>query len=84
MTKAKAKLTVPVSERAAIQRINRVLRKNDEVLKATRPGPARTALGYFYVLNIRGNYPADTNVDLQKLGRDLAALKPWEEVVYDS
>lgn len=73
--------TVPVSERAAILRINRRLRADDQVLKTTRGARARLDLGDFYVLDFRNNLALQTNVDLESFGRELGALAEYEHVV---
>lgn len=70
--------SVPVTERALVQRINRVLAKQDEVLKAARGERAVVDLGRYYVLSVSGNYVVDKDVDLEDLGRALEALKPFE------
>jgi len=72
---------VPVSERAVIARINRKLKQDDEVLKATRGERARLDLGDYHVVNYRGNYVAQMNCDPERLGRELGVLKPFEKVV---
>lgn len=43
-----AKQKVPISERALIQRINRKLLDNDQVLKSARGSRAEQELGGFY------------------------------------
>lgn len=71
---------VSVSKRALLQRINRVLKKDDEVVRASRGARAKQDLGDFYAINLRRNFLADSNVDLEKLGRKLDVLKPWENL----
>jgi hypothetical protein len=72
---------VPVSQAALIGRISRALRKQDEKLKKTRGARALQQLGEYYTVRLSGNYPTDTDVDPEKLGRDLGVLNPWERVV---
>jgi hypothetical protein len=71
---------VPISARAAIQRINRKLRDdNEQVLKA-RGDRARQELGEFYRIDVSRNHLVQKDIDLEKLGRELGALKAWERV----
>jgi len=72
--------TVPVSLRALIARINRKLRADDQMLKATRGERARGDLGDFYLLDFNRNIIRDQRVDPEELGRELGVLKPWETV----
>jgi len=69
---------VPVSERAIIQRINRVLAKDGEMLKKSRPNKYINELGDFYRLDIRKNFIVEKDVDLQALARETKSLAEWE------
>jgi hypothetical protein len=75
---ATKKATVPVSERALIQRINRALREDDRVLKATRGERARLDLGYFYILDTRRNFVVAKECNLEVIGRELGVLADYE------
>ena len=78
---AKSK-TVPVSARAAIQRINRKLAPDGEKLKRCREGGRWLSdLGRYYVLDVNRNVLLTRHVDLDALGRKLKVLAPWESVV---
>jgi hypothetical protein len=66
-----------VSTRAIIQRINRKLKPDDEMLKA---GRGRLA-GRYYIINSRRNQIMNENVGLEALGRKLGALEAWEKVI---
>jgi hypothetical protein len=70
----------PVSERALIQRINRKLWDDDEMVKTTRGGRAEMDLGRHYVVNWRINGVIHKDIDLEDWGRDLGVLKNWEKV----
>jgi hypothetical protein len=72
------KQKVPVTERALIQRINRKLHDDDQMVKTTRGGRAEMDLGRHYVLNWRINGVVHTNIDLEDLGRELGVLQDWE------
>ena len=80
MTKQK----VPVSMRAVIQRINRKLADDDEVLKTTRGERARFDLGDYYILDQRRNFIAAKYVDPEELARKIGVLAEWEEVASES
>lgn len=71
---------VPVTERALVQRINRALRDQGEVLKKSRGTQAFLDVGEFYILDIRGNFVAHMNVDIAELGRTLGILKDYEQL----
>lgn len=69
---------VPVSTRALMQRINRAMRDDERVVKATRGDRARMDLGWYYVLDWNRNLVVDTNVNLEELGKEYAVLKAYE------
>jgi hypothetical protein len=69
-----------ITERALIQRINRKLWHDDEVLKTARSERARFDLGDYYVLDWRINGIVGKNVDPEEMGRELGVLKAWEKV----
>lgn len=75
----KGKQTVPVNERALLQRVNRVLAKRYETLKRPR-GRLREELGRFYLLDLNHNVIRDRSADLEALGRELGCLKEWEHL----
>ena len=72
---------VPVTPRAAIQRINRLLAKEQQVLKVTRGQRAILDLGRYYVLDQRRNLALETNVSIESMARALGVLKDYETVV---
>jgi hypothetical protein len=82
MTKTKAKVEdkVPISERALIQRINRVLTKRNEVLKTTRNKSLQAvSLGRYFIVNSNGL--KQKNIDLEDYARTLDVLQSWEQLV---
>ncbi len=70
----------PVSMRALIQRINRALAKEEEVLKTTRGERWFGDLGRHYVMNFNRNFVVAAHVDPEQLGRELKVLKAGEVV----
>lgn len=79
------KRTVPVSERAVVQRINRKFLSEDGApareLKKTRGARALLDLGDFYVLNTRRNFIDEHHVDPDDLGREMGVLAEYEYIV---
>jgi ribose 5-phosphate isomerase len=71
---------VPVTERALIQRINRAFKKENEFLclKTTRGDRWRSDLGNYYLVDMNRNTIEAQHVDLEKLGRELNVLAPYE------
>jgi hypothetical protein len=71
--------SVPVSERALLQRINRKLEpKHQRIMKAR--GRAVSQCGEFYKLDTYGNSVRETHISLEKIGRELKVLAPWESL----
>lgn len=73
--------TAPVSRRALIQRINRNLSKEDKILKASRGERARQDLGDYYIIALSGRSVLQKDIDVEKLGRQLGTLKPFERLI---
>jgi hypothetical protein len=61
---------VPITERALLERINRKLADDDEIIK-------KTDLGY-YRLNLCDGTIVAHNVDMERLGRVLGVFRPFE------
>jgi hypothetical protein len=84
----KIKQTVPVTERALFQRINRKLQQqtNPELLRAARTQRQREELGKYFIVESGTGQPqramssgvVHVDVDLEKFGRKLGVLHPWE------
>ena len=75
-------MKVPVTARAAIQRINRALAQDDMVLRTARGVQEHINVGHYYVVNTRinGVVYRYKDVNLEDLGRELGVLKPYEQV----
>jgi len=71
---------VPLGERALIQRINRKLAKDGQVLKKLRGERWRTDLGEYYVVDLANNALKTWHVDLVAFAKELQVISPWEEV----
>lgn len=83
------KIRIRITERALFQRINRKLKQDGEKLCTARTDSAKEQLGRFYVVET-GQHArpkravssgvVHTDVDLEKLGRKLGVIQPWEEL----
>jgi hypothetical protein len=71
---------VPITERALIQRINRKLKPDLEMLRVTRER-WQTELGRFHIIDFDKNWICRKDVDLEELGRDLGVLADYEALV---
>jgi hypothetical protein len=75
MGRSKAK-TIPVSKRALVQRINRVIAKEGDQLRATRGRQRPT----YYIVDVAEDARP---VNLEELGRKLGVLQPYERLEED-
>lgn len=75
----------PITERALLHRINRLLRPRGELVKRTRSnGRAAAEFGEYDCIDISRNIITGVHVDLEEWGRDLGAPRPWETVKVSS
>jgi hypothetical protein len=72
--------TVPVSERALIQRINRALKDDGEMLKAARSSRVAEDIGEHFLIHLSRNVVLQKHVDVEALGRELGVLEAYEHV----
>jgi hypothetical protein len=75
---AKRVRCVPVTPRALIGRIARLLAAEGKELKKTRGAPAIDALGAYFVVG--NNSILSHHVDLEALGRETGALADYERL----
>lgn len=71
--------TVPVTERALIQRINRKLHADGAKLR-TAQGRAEAAMGRFYTVSFRKSCVLQRHVDLEAFGRQLGVFATYEHL----
>ena len=71
---------VPVSKRALLQRINRALAKEEEMVKTLRGDRWLHDLGRYYRLDLNRNVIMEKHVDLEETGRQLGVLAKYERV----
>ncbi len=76
------RMLVPISVRAALQRINRKLAPE---LRAVRKCPPKSRgfreLGRYYHVDMSSNMVTITHIDLTDFGQELGVLAEWETVV---
>lgn len=77
---AKTRSKVPITHRALVQRINRVLAKEGEQLKSYRGGKWDSDLGRYYIIDLNRNVLVRGDVDLEALGRKLKVLAEYEAI----
>ena len=70
-----------ISESAAVQRLRRVLRSKNLVLKTARYGSQiYSYMGRHSVWDFYRNLPVDTHCDIEELARNWGVLGPHEEI----
>ena len=79
MARSKKAQKVPVSERALVARINRILDKKREALRRCRADSrGRNYLGQYYTVDLSKNFVIAKHVDIESWGRKLEILAPYE------
>ncbi len=74
---------VVVSKSALLQRINRKLRKQNEVLKVAKGDRLKQDLGDFYIVDFHMNAVVGMRCDPVALAEELGVLKPFEVAAED-
>jgi hypothetical protein len=72
--------SVPLTERAVFQRVNRRLEKEGAKLMKAR-GESYGTVGKFYVVDRRKNMVTETHVNLGRYARKIGAIEKWEELL---
>jgi hypothetical protein len=80
MAKAKPR-KVDVTMRSVIQRINRKLAADNEVLRVAKGERVRLQVGHYFVLDLEIGGILHQDVDPEALARELGVLRDYEEVV---
>ena len=71
------KSTVPVTERALVQRVNRYLAEKSEMLRKWRSGQH---VGDYYLIDWTKHVVIKERVELESFARDLGILQPYESL----
>jgi hypothetical protein len=80
---------VQVSPRALLQRINRKLAGEGEMVRKARPRRYQSEnfynhnTGEYYRINLNRNCLMEAHVDIVTLARDLKVIRAWEELKKD-
>jgi hypothetical protein len=69
-----------VTLKALLKRINRKLAHENQQLKITRGGQARSNLGDYYVLDLYRNVIGASHCQPEALAREIRVLGEWERV----
>ena len=72
--------SVPITTRALVQRINRALEKDHEVLKRSRGAEAMREFGDYFVVNFNMGAVVRVDVDLEDFGREIGVLEEFERL----
>jgi len=83
MAKA-SKMVVPISRRALIARINRMIETRNEQLIISRGDHAKTAVGHYWIKDTARNCVLKRNIDLEDYARKLGVLEEFERYEGDS
>jgi hypothetical protein len=67
-----------------MQRINRKLSADSQQLKTCRSPRDRSYIGNYFVIDTRLNVVKQTHVDVEELGKELGALRPWEQLAEET
>jgi hypothetical protein len=77
---AKRQTLYPLSQRAALLRIDRKLEPEGKVLRVSRGPLSMELLGRFYVVDTVAKKIVAQDLDLTSYGREIGVLQEWEEV----
>ncbi len=78
-----SKQMVPVSQRALLQRINRALAKDEEMVKRLRGEKWEHEMGRYFKVDFNRNFVLEKHVDLEATAKELGVIKPWEKMAED-
>jgi hypothetical protein len=73
-------IRVPITVRALVQRLGRMLAQDGKALKKTRTERARSQVGNYYVISNTGGIVSH-HIELEALGRETGALADHERLV---
>ena len=76
----KSKVKIPVSARAAEQRINRVLAKVGESLRRSRSANMFSTLGAYCIVDVQKKCITEHHIDLEDKANEVGAMREWEHL----
>lgn len=68
------------SKQALVARVQRALKRDNQVLRASRSERDRLEFGDYYIVNLDNNTVQAWHIKLEDLARELGCLKPFEEL----
>lgn len=71
---------VQVTKQALVARIQRALKKDGQVLRASRSASEISNLGDFYIIDLNTNTVNSSHHKLVTLANELGCLKPFEQL----
>jgi hypothetical protein len=71
---------VKITQRELVRRINQKLDKNIEEVMESRDGESNNETDEYYTIEFDQNKITTTNVDIEKLGKELGVLKDFEKL----
>ena len=71
---------VPVSTSALIQRINRKLVRDGQIMKSARSARAAASVGRYYIVDTYRNLLVRDHCSPGAIGREMGVLAKWERV----
>ena len=80
MQKKAVDTRLKITEGALVQRINRKLKKNGELMRIARGQQVEQMFGRYFIANAERKTIVTHHVDLKSLARELNVVQPWEEL----
>lgn len=74
----------PITMRALMQRVNRVLRKENQILRKTRGTRWSSDLGEYYAVDLGSNVVTAAHVDPEVWAREMGVLRADERLKIES
>ena len=70
--------TIPVNETSLLQRVNKILAKDDHRLVKSRSNGEKSNMGEWYVIETHNSQVVDFYCKIEEIGRTTGALKSYE------
>jgi len=70
--------TIPVNETSLLQRVNKILAKDDHRLVKSRSNGEKSNMGEWYVIETHNSQVVDFYCKIEEIGRATGALKTYE------
>ena len=73
-------MIVKITQRELVRRINQKIAKNIEGVKKSKDGETHNETDEYYTIEFDQNNIITTDVDIEKLGKELGVLKDFEKL----